>query len=188
MTSAHVGGGRGYDVGMPQQPPAEAEPTAPVTSQELVALLQSQHDELDRVLARVLELHGAAREDVFLQARRLLAVQETLEGTLVTTGGGGTPRTLSEEVVAAEALDHESAEFERAFARLAEAHRALSSTWAEGRPRLVGALPEADRARVATAVRMWQGEGDAYLGNSYPDMLAVAREQLERPDPAPEPD
>ena len=52
----------------------------------------------------------------------------------------------------------------------------------------VDLLPELDRARVAAALRLAEGEGDVYLGNTYAEMLAAAEEQLSEPDPAPRAD
>ena len=52
----------------------------------------------------------------------------------------------------------------------------------------VDLLPELDRARVAAALRLAEGEGDVYLGNTYAEMLAAAEEQLSDPDPAPRAD
>ena len=159
----------------------------PTTTVELVGLLREQHAELSRTLDRVPGLHGAAREDVFLQVRRLLAVHETLERMLVATGGGSpsSESRLAEGVAAAESLDHESAAFDEAFARVVTAHLHHTREQEQELTRRIGALTEDDRARVVTAVRMWQGEGDAYLGNSYDEMLRAAAEQLERPEPGP---
>lgn len=180
---------RGYRHGMPEDGAAMTGSDAPATTRELVQLLEEQHEELGRTLDRVPELHGAAREDVFLQARRLLAVHETLERMLVATGGAGPGEesSLAADVSAAERLDHESVAFDEAFARIVTGHLDHTREQAHELTRKIEALSDEDRARVVTAVRMWQGEGEAYLGNSYAEMLAAAEEQLECPEPVPLP-
>ena len=157
----------------------------PVTSDQLLSLLHEQHDELRWTLGRVHAFHGSAREDVFLQARRLLAIHETLERVLaVTSGHVRRPgSSVAEEIEAAEVMDHESAAFERALARVADAHDQHTLHQEPGLETFVRALDDDARTRVATAMRMWQGEGDAYLGNSYAEMLTTAEEQLANPDP-----
>lgn len=174
---------------MPDDAAAVPGTHAPTTTRELVSLLEEQHEELSRTLDRVPELHGAAREDVFLQARRLLAVHETLERMLVATGGEGPDggSSLAEDVAAAEDLDHESAAFQTAFGRIVTGHLDHTREQAHELTRKLEALSDEDRARVATAVRMWQGEGDAYLGNTYVEMLQAAEEQLASPEAMPSP-
>ena len=175
---------QGYDGDMPDDAASATGADAPTTTGELVGLLREQHEELSRTLDRVQDLHGAAREDVFLQARRLLAVHETLERMLVATGGGSPSgqSALGEGVAAAEALDHETAAFDEAFGRVIAAHLRHTREQEQELTHRIGALSDDDRSRVATAVRMWQGEGDAYLGNSYDEMLRAAAEQLEFPE------
>lgn len=153
--------------------------------EELAAALREQREELHATLVRVAELEGPAREDVFLRARRLLAVHTTLDRLLSSTAGTSATPSFAAEVAAAEALDHSSSDFHAAVIRLAAAHGRASlpaEVLGEG---LVAALPEADLSRVAGALRLARGEGDAYLGNTYAEMLAAAEEQLAHPDPAP---
>jgi len=147
----------------------------------VVASLRDQHDEVQRTLDRVAELHGPAREDLFLQARRLLAAHEGLVRLLLATDDGAGP-SLAAEVAAAEELDHESGDFDEALDRVRAAVRRRSRLL----PALLdgaGDLSEEDCIRVAAAVRLGRNEGDAYLGNSYTDMLAAAEEHLSQPAP-----
>ena len=46
---------------------------------------------------------------------------------------------------------------------------------------LTGPLPEPDRRAVEVAVALWDGAGDAYLGNVWTEMVEVARDQLAPP-------
>ena len=151
----------------------------------LASTVREQRAELDRVLARVPELDGPAREDVFLRARRLLAVHVTLE-RMLSVGRWESPRALEADVAEAEGLDHASPAFARAAARIA-AVRSASAQREREVPELVERLPEDDRARVAAAVRLAEGEGEAYVGNTYAEMLAAVEEQLSEPDSVPPP-
>lgn len=154
----------------------------PVSHDQLVDLLHEQHVELVRTLDRVPKLSGCAREDVFLRARRLLAVHETLERLLVDRDAALDPG-LGDDVAEVEALPHDSAEFETAYARVVRDHLARTQDHEQRLAERVGRLGEDDRTRVATAVRMWHGDGDAYLGNTFAEMLATAAEQLASPTP-----
>ena len=159
----------------------------PVSHDQLVALLRERHEELGRTLTRVPELSGCAREDQFLRARRLLAVHETLERLLLDSDA--VPEAgLGDDVAEVEALDHESPEFDAAYARVVRDHLARTDDHERRLAERFGRLDEADRTRVATAIRMWHGEGDAYLGNTFAEMLDTAVEQLASPTPEAVPD
>ena len=147
-----------------------------------VASLRDQHDEVQRTLDRVAELHGPAREDVFLQARRLLAAHEGLVRLLLPTDDGPGP-SLAAEVATAEELDHESGDFDEALDRVRDAVRRRSQQLLPALLDRAVDLPDEDRVRVAAAVRLGRNEGDAYLGNSYAEMLAAAEEHLSQPAP-----
>jgi hypothetical protein len=43
---------------------------------------------------------------------------------------------------------------------------------------LRGDLPAPEQAEVAEALRLWEGRGDAFLGNEYDVMLGVALDQV----------
>lgn len=145
----------------------------------LVSSLRAQRAELDRVLTRVPQLSGPAREDVFLRVRRLLAVLVTVE-RILSAGRWEPPRELEDEVAEAERLDHASPAFVRAARRVA-ALRGASAPPERDVSALVERLPEADRARVAAGVRLAEGEGETYVGNAYADMLAAVEAQLSEP-------
>lgn len=149
------------------------------TGEELAELLADQHGELREAWCRVPRLHAGAREDVFLHARRLLAVHVALEQVVLA------PRldevveaeaALGREVLAAEEEGLESLGFDAACARVAVAFLRHSAALEE--VRLTGVLPDADREAVATAVALWDGTGDAYLGNTWVEMRDTAVEQL----------
>jgi hemerythrin superfamily protein len=57
--------------------------TGTTSSQDVVDLLRTQHDEIKRLLARVRTATGEARRDAFQQLVRLLAVHESAEELLV---------------------------------------------------------------------------------------------------------
>jgi hypothetical protein len=164
------------------------EPTVS-SGEELVVLLRAQHDDLAVALSRLLSLTGAAREDEFLQVRRKLAVHEALEAVLVGARlpGGAAPDPVDcrDEVVAAEQQPREAWSFVEAAERLL----ATQLRHAEVQERSVlqllsGDLTQEERAVVGTALSLWHGEGDVYLGNSFGDMQRTAAEQLAA---APEP-
>jgi hypothetical protein len=43
---------------------------------------------------------------------------------------------------------------------------------------MTGTLPEHEQGVVVTAVGLWDGVGDAYLGNTWAEMASTALEQL----------
>lgn len=148
------------------------------TGEDLAVLVRRQHEELRAMLCRVSLLHDGAREDVFLRARRLLAVHLELEAAVLLPRLGGMPEhfRLDEEIEAAEAEGMESLGFDAAQARVAVAflrHRDL----VEGLS-LSGPLSDRDEEAVAAAVRLWDGQGDAYLGNTWSDMVTAVSEQV----------
>jgi hypothetical protein len=48
-------------------------------SREVIALLESQHDQIEELLDRIPREMGSIREQDFLELRRLLAVHEAVE-------------------------------------------------------------------------------------------------------------
>ncbi len=99
---------------------------------DVIRLLESQHDEIETLLDRIPRVMGSVREQAFLELRRLLAVHETLEQQIVHPKArdehAGTPdsRVHEEDDAAAmlttlESLDIESTEFETKFRGLREA-------------------------------------------------------------------
>lgn len=147
-------------------------------SEQLADLLQRQHAELRTMLCRVPRLHDGAREDVFLRARRLLAVHIELESALLLPRLDGVPEhfRLDEEIEAAEHEGLESIDFDAAQARVAVAF--LRHVGVLEGLTLWGQLSARDEEVVATATRLWDGLGDAYLGNTWSDMVAAASESL----------
>ena len=81
----------------------------------------------------------------------------------------------------AEQLDHASAAFARAAAGIA-AVRSASAQRDREVAELVERLPDDDRARIAAALALAEGEGETYVGNTYAEMLAAVEEQLSEPD------
>lgn len=170
---------RGYVVGM-SAPLREPEAAGPITTgEELTRLLAVQHSELREAWCRVPLLHAGAREDVFLHARRRLAVHVALEHTLLGARVEGVRDAVDEldrEVVAAEGEQPESLGFDAACARVAVAF--LRHSAAVDGLVLAGVLPEPEREAVAAAVALWDGAGDAYLGNTWTEMRETALAQL----------
>lgn len=153
------------------------------TGEQLARLLATQHEELRDAWCRVSRLHAGAREDVFLHARRRLAIHVALEHAVLA------PRLphvreeeaeLDREVAAAEAEAPESLGFDAACARVAVAFLRHSATLDE--VALAGVLPDAEREAVTAALALWEGAGDAYLGNSWGEMRETAGAQLARRD------
>ena len=161
-------------------PLAEASPVE--TGEGLAELLRQQHAELRTMLCRVSLLRDGAREDVFLRARRLLAVHLELESALLLPRRGAIPDQLRmAELVevaeqAAEQEGLESIDFDAAQARLAVAF--LRHVGVVEALTLVGQLSAREEEVVAAAVRLWEGRGDAYLGHTWSDMVAAASDQL----------
>ncbi|HYH35380.1 MAG TPA: hypothetical protein VD814_09545 [Nocardioides sp.] len=159
--------------------------SAAVDCAELVDLLGRQHEELRAGLDRIAQLQGCAREDVFLQVRRQLAVHAALEELVIAprTGKGTELAPLHREVEVAEAVERDSGEFDRALARMVRAHgRHVRVQEQDHFGCLAGPLTEEERAVLEVAARLWEGEGEAYLGSTYDRMRSVAQEQLARPE------
>lgn len=168
----------GYGPGMmhSRQPHVATHPV--VTGDDAAGLLGRQHTELRSLLARVPRLHDAAREDVFLRVRRLLAIHLELETVLVLPRLDGVPAGFrpDEEILAAEHEGLESTDFEAAMARVSAA--LLRHVGVLGEVRLSGQLSPREGEAVAAAVRLWDGRGDAYLGNTWSEMVAAAAHEL----------
>lgn len=178
----HGAPGTGYDAAMHIADPSRVGPPSQVTTRdELVALLRDQHEELRTALARLPELSGPAREDEFWQARRRLAVHEALESLLVSPASDRYRHTTEpgETVLAAERLDTGDRAFETAAERVLLAHQRHAEQLESVFISLGGELTPAERAVAETAVALWLGEGDTYLGHDYRDMVSSARTQLE---------
>lgn len=157
-------------------PHSETRPV--VTGDEVAVLLGRQHTVLRTLLARVPRLHDAAREDVFLRVRRLLAIHLELETVLLLPRLDGVPDRFrpDEEIVAAEQEDLESIEFDTAMARVAAAW--IRHVGVLGEVGLLGQLSPREGEAVAAAVRLWDGRGDAYLGNTWSEMVAAVSHEL----------
>ncbi|PUA81935.1 hypothetical protein [Nocardioides currus] len=157
--------------------PLEGVPTVS-TGEELSELLRTQHVELRKMLCRLPLLHHAAREDVFLVTRRLLAVHLQLESVLLLPRLGTMPEhfRFDREVEAAEAQGMESIDFDAAQARVGVAF--LRHVGLEEALPLTGPLTERERDVVAEALRLWDGSGDVYLGGTWVEMVAAVTEQL----------
>ena len=161
------------------------------TCAKLVALLRDQHGDLAIDIARLPRLHRSARRDAFLQLRRRLAVHEALEqAALHPRAAGGFVAAQAEARLAEEAqlaaglesleeLEPDSVPFDAAYSRWAV--MVLRHARLEERlefPRLDGPLDETARRQVTVAAAIWRGEGHAYLGQTFDEMLAAAAEQL----------
>jgi hypothetical protein len=149
-----------------------------VTGEEAAALLAQQRAELRTLLCRVPLLHDGAREDVFLRARRLLAIHLELEAVLLPPelDGAADRLRLDEEIAAAEHEGMESIDFDAALARVAVAF--LRHVGVLGGVQLAEQLSPRTGEAVAAAIRLWEGRGDAYLGNTWSDMVATVSAQL----------
>jgi hemerythrin superfamily protein len=100
------------------------------TSQDVVAFLKEQHEQIKAMFQQVADTAGEDREKAFLQLRRLLAVHETAEEEIVhprakselDNGEAVVAARLAEEneakqvLTELEKLDVDSAEFEQKFA------------------------------------------------------------------------
>jgi len=174
----------GYGAGMTHSGPPHSATRPVVTGEDVAVLLGRQHTELRMLLARVPRLHDAAREDVFLRVRRLLAIHLELETVLLLPRLDGVPDGFrpDEEIVAAEHEELESTDFDTAMARVADA--VLRHVGVLGEVRLSGQLSPREEEAVAAAARLWDGQGDAYLGNTWSEMVAaVSHELVSQADP-----
>jgi hypothetical protein len=185
----HGGPDPGYDPGMTPADTTWDGDVAVTSSEGLVAVLGSQHEELRQQLSRVTELHGQAREDEFLQVRRRLATHVALETELMTPRLAGEAAAESAEVedhvVLAEEHRTTDPAFEDALSRAATRFEQHAERQEHGSfLQLQGRLTEAEQAMVDAALSLWHGEGEAYLGNDYRAMVASARAQLrDAPEP-----
>jgi hypothetical protein len=156
---------------------------------DVAGLLRSQHEELLEQLSRLVHLSGQAREDEFLQARRRLAVHGALEAELLSPRLAGeaaaTPIDVAKEVLAAEAQGTADPAFEEAATQLLATllrHAELQEHTVLDRA--AGELTTQEQAMAEAGVRLWYGEGEAYLGNDYREMVDSASAQLrDVPDP-----
>jgi hypothetical protein len=174
----HDGRIDGYGPGMTHSGPPLSTTHPVVSGDDVAGLLARQHAELRTLLTRVPALHDAAREDVFLRVRRLLAIHLELETVLLLPRLDGVPDDFrpDEEIVAAEHEELESTDFDAAMARVADA--LLRHVGVLGEVRLSGQLSPRDGEAVAAAIRLWDGQGDAYLGNTWSEMVAAVSHEL----------
>lgn len=174
----HAVRANGYGPGMTDFSPPLSEGHPVVTGDEVAGLLGRQHTELHALLCRVPLLHDGAREDVFLRARRLLAIHLELETLLLLPRLEGAPDHFrpDEEIVAAEDEELESRDFGAAMARVSVAF--LKHVGVLGGVRLSGQLSPREGEAVAAAIRLWDGRGGAYLGNTWSEMVAAVSDQL----------
>jgi hypothetical protein len=174
----HDGRIDGYGPGMTHSGPPLSTTHPVVSGDDVAGLLGRQHAELRTLLTRVPTLHDAAREDVFLRVRRLLAIHLELETVLLLPRLDGVPDDFrpDEEIVAAEHEELESTDFDAAMARVADA--LLRHVGVLGEVRLSGQLSPREGEAVAAAIRLWDGQGDAYLGNTWSEMVAAVSHEL----------
>lgn len=141
-------------------------------------MLHAQHVELSSALCRIPRLHDGGREDVFLQTRRHLAVHTALEVVVLAPRLLPVPDhfRLDTEVLAAEHGATESPAFDAAHARLTVAF--LHHVQLQEQQDLTGPLSERERSAAEVAVRMWNGDGDVYLGSTWAEMVTTACERV----------
>ena len=158
-----------------------ADETPPRSWAEVAALARRQHELLRRELDRIPDLGGSAQLDVCLHARRLLAAHEALEQAVVAARTGTGTHDLGREVRAAELAEvgGTEADVSAAWRRVGVAFvRHVQLVEGAGVGALRGELTPLEQAEVAEALRLWEGRGDAFLGNEYDVMLGVAIEQI----------
>lgn len=153
----------------------------PSTWAEVAALARRQHQVLHEELSRIPYLGGSAQLDVCLHTRRRMAAHEALEQAVMTARTGADTHSLGREVRAAELAEVEGTEDDvsAAWRRVGAAflrHVELVEGAGVGGRR--GDLAPQEQAEVAEALRLWEGRGDAFLGNEYDVMLAVALDQM----------
>ncbi|UUZ58821.1 sigma factor-like helix-turn-helix DNA-binding protein [Nocardioides sp. B-3] len=167
----------GYGAGMIDQHPVDRAREVS-TGEELAQLLHAQHAELSGALCRIPRLHDGGREDVFLRARRHLAVHTALEVVVLAPRLLPVPDhfRLDTEVPAGEGGAVESIEFDAAHARLTVAF--LHHVQLQERQDLTGPLSERERTAVEVAVQLWNGDGDVYLGSTWAEMVTTACEHV----------
>ncbi len=155
--------------------------TPPRSWGEVAALTRRQHEVLYDELARIPDLGGSAQLDVCLYTRRRLAVHAALEQAVVAARTGADTHDLGREVRAAELAEADGPEDDVSAAwrrvRAAFVHH-VELVEAAGVGALRGDLPAPEQAEVAEALRLWEGRGDAFLGNEYDVMLGVALDQI----------
>jgi hypothetical protein len=173
----HPHGRTGYGDGMVNRHPRPEAPELS-TGEDLAQLLHSQHVELSDALCRIPQLHDGGREDVFLQARRHLAVHTALEVVVLAPRLLPVPDhfRLDTEVLAAEDGATESLAFDAAHARLTVAF--LHHVQQQERQDLTGPLSERERSAAEVAVHLWNGDGDVYLGSTWAEMVTTACEHV----------
>jgi hypothetical protein len=162
---------------------------------ELTRVLQRQHQDLQESMTHLPALQGAARCDVFLHVRRRLAVHQAFEELVVLPRLGAEPDgapaqllTVERDVLVAEQMPIDSPEFDAALGRVVGAHlHHTRRQEAELFPRLREPLTAEESALVITAAQLWLGGGDAYLGNTYAQMVLASRHQLANAAEAPPP-
>jgi hemerythrin superfamily protein len=138
-------------------------------TQDVVAFLHAQHEQIKRLFTEVAGARGEARRESFVKLRRMLAVHETAEEEIVhpkakkelSGGEAVVEQRLAEEHVAKEALqeleslDPDSAEFESKLRNLQ--HDVLAHAQAEEREefaKLAAQLDEAQLAKMRRSVEL----------------------------------
>jgi len=158
-------------------------------SREVIALLESQHDQIEELLDRIPREMGSMRAQAFLELRRLLAVHEAVEQKYVhpkakEEDAGAPDSRMHEEHDAAallttlEALDVESTEFETKFHGLRDAilqHAEAEELTEFGE--LDGTFSSADADKVRAAVEQIESCVDA-MEIPYTQMQERARSAL----------
>lgn len=155
--------------------------TPPSTWAEVAALARRQHQMLHEELSRIPDLGGSAQLDVCLHTRRRMAAHEALEQAVMTARSGAGAHSLGREVRAAELAEIDGTEDDvsAAWRHVGVAFlRHVELAEGAGVGGLRGDLAPQEQAEVAEALRLWEGRGDAFLGNEYDVMLAVALDQM----------
>jgi hypothetical protein len=152
----------------------------PATWAEVEALTRRQHELLLEEVSRIPDLGGSAQRDVCLHARRRMAAHAALEQA-VTSRTGAPTHDLGREIRAAELAEAHSTEDDVAAAwRQVGVAFVRHIELAEGAVvgGLHGELTPREHAEVSEALWLWEGGGDAFLGNEYDAMLGVALDQI----------
>jgi hemerythrin superfamily protein len=162
------------------------------TLEDLVVTLTGQHEDLKKLLPKVLESQGDDRADAFAEVRRTLAAHEALEqGTVHPAarseeGDGAADPRLEEEheaeqaIARLESLDVDSEEFAEGFEALSKdvvehAENEEHKEW-EG---LSGELTDVAVARVAAGLELVKDAQDGSLkGATFQEMFTASKERI----------
>lgn len=127
-------------------------------SSDVIALVESQHEQIEELLRRIPREMGSLRQQAFFELRRLVATHEAIEREILhpslpaddAAGGSDTAALMA----TLESADIESTEFEVTFRRLHDAlhtHVGTPDAPRAGVGRADLGYSDAERARRATA-------------------------------------